>query len=58
MPREAAARLRERARVDVARITEIEGTVKHDVIAFTLAVGETIGDPGRRALAALRPHLE
>src|ERR1700728_3774928 len=45
VPREAAARLRERARVDVARINEIEARVKHDVIAFTLAIGETIADP-------------
>jgi adenylosuccinate lyase len=44
VPREAAARIRERARVDVARIHEIEARVKHDVIAFTMAVGETIGD--------------
>jgi adenylosuccinate lyase len=46
VPREAAARIRERARVDPARILEIEGRVKHDVIAFTLMVGEAIGDPG------------
>jgi len=45
VPREAAARIRERARVDPARILEIEARVRHDVIAFTLAVGETIGDP-------------
>ena len=45
VPREAAARIRERARVDPARILEIEGKVKHDVIAFTLMVGEAIGDP-------------
>src|SRR5450631_1537041 len=45
VPREAAARIREHARVDVARILEIEARVRHDVIAFTLAVGETIGDP-------------
>ncbi|HXW16759.1 MAG TPA: adenylosuccinate lyase [Candidatus Acidoferrales bacterium] len=45
VPREAAARMRERARVDVARIHEHEARVKHDVIAFTIAVGETIGDP-------------
>lgn len=45
VPREAAARLRERARVDAARVLEIEARVRHDVIAFTLAVGETIGDP-------------
>jgi adenylosuccinate lyase len=45
VPREAAARLRERASVNVARIQEIEGRVRHDVIAFTVAVGESIGDP-------------
>ncbi len=45
VPREAAARLRERARVDVGRILEHEARVKHDVIAFTMAVGETTGDP-------------
>src|SRR6202046_5081811 len=45
VPREAAAKLRERARVDVARINEIESRVRHDVIAFTVAVQETVGDP-------------
>jgi len=45
VPREAAARIRERARVDSARVLEIEARVRHDVIAFTLAVGEAIGDP-------------
>lgn len=45
VPREAALRLRERARIDVARINEIESKVRHDVIAFTVAVGESINDP-------------
>ena len=45
VPREAAVRLRERSRIDVARILEIESRVRHDVIAFTVAVGETVGDP-------------
>ncbi|HXN18377.1 MAG TPA: adenylosuccinate lyase [Candidatus Binatus sp.] len=44
VPREAAAKLRERARIDVARINEIEDKVKHDVIAFTMAVQEAVGD--------------
>ena len=39
VPREAAACIRERARVDAARVLEIEARVRHDVIAFTLAVG-------------------
>src|SRR5712692_4411651 len=45
VPREAAAAIRERARVHLARIQELEARVRHDVIAFTMAVGETIGDP-------------
>jgi adenylosuccinate lyase len=45
VPREAAVKLRERARIDVARINEIEAKVKHDVIAFTIAVQEAVGDP-------------
>jgi len=45
VPRDAAAKLRERARIDVARINEIEAKVRHDVIAFTIAVQETVGDP-------------
>ncbi len=45
VPAEAAATIRARAKVDVARIHELEARVKHDVIAFTMAVGESIGDP-------------
>ncbi len=45
VPKEAAAILRARAKVNVARINELEARVKHDVIAFTMAVGESIGDP-------------
>src|SRR5271156_5959480 len=44
VPREAAQKLRERARIDVARINEIEAKVRHDVIAFPAAVQETVGD--------------
>jgi adenylosuccinate lyase len=45
VPHEAAKKLRERARIDVARINEIEAKVRHDVIAFTVAVQETVADP-------------
>jgi len=45
VPKEAAGTIRARARIDVARIQEIEARVKHDVIAFTMAVGESIEDP-------------
>jgi len=44
VPREAAAAIRSRAQVDVGRIQEYEARVKHDVVAFTMAVGESIGD--------------
>jgi len=45
VPKETAAAIRARAKVDVARINELEARVKHDVIAFTMAVGESIGEP-------------
>jgi adenylosuccinate lyase len=45
VPKESAAAIRARAKVDVARILELESRVKHDVIAFTMAVSESIGDP-------------
>ena len=45
VPKDAAAIIRERAKVDAARIHELEARVKHDVIAFTMNVGESIGDP-------------
>src|SRR5215813_11824562 len=45
VPKEAAAALRANAKVDAHRINELEARVKHDVIAFTMAVGESIGDP-------------
>lgn len=45
VPKDAAATIRERAKVEVARIHELEARVKHDVIAFTMNVGESIGDP-------------
>jgi adenylosuccinate lyase len=45
VPKDAAAAIRTRAKIDVAQIHQIEASVKHDVIAFTMAVGESIGDP-------------
>jgi adenylosuccinate lyase len=45
VPQAAAARLREHARVNVDRILEVESRVRHDVIAFTVVVGESVGDP-------------
>ncbi|MGB2633051.1 MAG: lyase family protein, partial [Candidatus Acidiferrum sp.] len=45
VPKDAVALMKSRASVDVARINEIEERVKHDVIAFTMAVGESIKSP-------------
>ena len=45
VPRQAAAAIKEKSRINVARIHEVEAKVRHDVIAFTVAVGESIGAP-------------
>ena len=46
VPAEAARLLREHARFDSARIAEIEREVKHDVVAFTTAVSESMAAAG------------
>ena len=46
VPADAARLLREHAGFDVERIHEIEKEVKHDVIAFTTAVSETMAAKG------------
>jgi adenylosuccinate lyase len=46
VPSDAARLLREHAAFDVARIDEIEKEVKHDVIAFTTAVSESMAKAG------------
>jgi adenylosuccinate lyase len=47
IPVDALAALEASARVDVARITEIERTTDHDVIAFVSQVAESVGPSGR-----------
>ncbi len=47
IPRAAVAEIKERARFTVERIHEIEKTTDHDVIAFTTALAENIGDAAR-----------
>src|SRR3990172_8549917 len=47
VPADAARDIRERGRVDVSRIEEIERTTQHDVIAFTTAVAEHVGPSAR-----------
>ncbi len=47
IPADALAALEASARVDVARIAEIERTTDHDVIAFVSQVAESVGPSGR-----------
>ncbi|MCW5891883.1 MAG: adenylosuccinate lyase [bacterium] len=47
VPAEAARVLRRDARIDVARMQEIEAEVHHDVIAFVSSVTEKLGDESR-----------
>ncbi len=44
IPAEDVAKLRENADFDISRIYEIEQETRHDVVAFTRAVSETLGD--------------
>lgn len=47
VPEEAVREIRERARFDPQRIEAIEAEVRHDVIAFTQAVSESVGPQAR-----------
>ncbi len=47
VPARDVAEIRRRARVDPARVAEIEREVRHDVIAFLTAVAESVGPAAR-----------
>jgi adenylosuccinate lyase len=47
VPKAAITRIRKKARFKVERIREIEGEVKHEIIAFLSSVAESIGDDAR-----------
>src|ERR1041385_3258019 len=47
IPRDALEEIKARAQFSVARINEIEKTTKHDVIAFTTNLAESIGEASR-----------
>ena len=47
VPPEAAAVIRQKARFDVKRIALYESRVRHDVIAFTMAVSDHLGPEAR-----------
>lgn len=42
IPEQAAVAVKQRGGFDIARIDEIEGQVKHDVIAFLTSVAEKV----------------
>ena len=44
IPKEDVQKIRENASFDVTRILEIEAETRHDVVAFTRAVSETLGE--------------
>jgi adenylosuccinate lyase len=47
VPEDAATALRERATFTVERIHELEAELRHDVLAFTTAVAESVGPEAR-----------
>ena len=46
-PRGTSAKIRNKVRIDVSRIAEIEKVTKHDVIAFLTWVSEQVGEEAR-----------
>lgn len=44
IPKEEVKNIRPNARIDVARIKEIEAETRHDVVAFTRQISETLGE--------------
>ncbi|MDE6836641.1 MAG: adenylosuccinate lyase, partial [Muribaculaceae bacterium] len=44
VPEEEVKKLRENAKFDIARIKEIEQQTRHDIVAFTRAVSESLGE--------------
>ena len=47
IPASAVKAIKEKARINVQRIDEIEKTTKHDVIAFLTSLTEEVGEDGR-----------
>ena len=47
IPKEDVALIREKASFDIDRILEIEAQTRHDVVSFTRAVSESLGDESK-----------
>ena len=44
IPKDSLEKIKQKAKVNVSRIKEIEKETKHDVVAFTRQISETLGD--------------
>ena len=44
IPKDDAKRIEENAKIDAKRVSELEQITKHDVIAFTRALSENLGE--------------
>src|SRR5438552_17591731 len=55
IPSDALARIRQTARVDIARILAIQERVKHEMIALLTSLEEQVGPDSRFAHTALPP---
>ena len=53
VPAGTTERIRDAARLDLARMLEIEAEVRHDVIAFLSMVAESVGDEARHLHAGM-----
>ena len=47
IPKGVAKKVKSKSKIDVDRITNLEGKVRHDVIAFLTSVTEKVGKEGR-----------
>ena len=57
VPKAAVARIKKKARFNVARIRKIESEVKHEIIAFLSCVAESVGDDARFLHVGLALYL-
>lgn len=47
VPRDVSRKIRQKAKINVSRILELEETTRHDVIAFSTSIAEQCGEQGR-----------
>ncbi|MBU4310801.1 adenylosuccinate lyase, partial [bacterium] len=47
IPKEAARKIRKKAKIDIKRVKEIEKVTRHETIAFIEAINEKVGKEAR-----------